>query len=471
MGAITLRPSHLSWSIAARLTAWYTATAFGLVLVATGLLYWAFVQNLRDEDQRLLADKVQVLRTLLRERAPNAAALKEVEWEWAARQYEQVYVRVLTDRGETLVETPGMAIVLPRETLAAVQRGPTERAVEVRGIDGRTFRAVTAAAGEESSARQTIQVAIDLTHEQDMLAAYRARLWLILAVALAVSAFVGHRIARRGVRPLEQITCTARRISSTTLDARIDRTGLPAEVASLAITFNEMLDRLQDSFERLSRFSADIAHELRTPVSNLRGETEVALTRARSLDEYREILASSLEEYERLARLIDSLLFLARAEHPETRIARERLNLRRELETVVEFYEGSATEHGVALTIDASPHLDLDVDRTLFQRAVGNLIANAVAHTPRGGSVTIRASADGPSIRIEVVDTGQGVAAEDLPHVFDRFYRADKSRASASGNLGLGLAIVRSIAQLHGGRVEMASQIGHGTRATLVLPT
>lgn len=457
-------------SLAARLTAWYTATAFSLVLVATGLLYWTLVRNMRDDDQRRLADKVQVLRTLLRERGTNPAALKEVEWEWGAREYEQVYVRVLTNQGEALLETPGMGSVLPAGAFGDVPVS-LERATDVRGTDGRRYRALAAAAGAELAPRQIIQVAIDLTQEQEMLTAYRRRIWLILALALASSAFVGHAIARRGVRPLERIGRTARQITSTRLDARIDQTQLPAEVASLAITFNEMLGRLQESFERLSRFSADIAHELRTPVNNLRGEAEVALTRARTSDEYREILASSLEEYERLTRLIDSLLFLARAEHPETRIVRERLALRRELETVVDFYEGSATDQGVTLTVDAPASLGIDADRTLFQRAVGNLIANALAHTPAGGAVTIQAVAEGPDCQIHVVDTGRGVAAEDLPHVFDRFYRADKARASTSGNLGLGLAIVRSIAQLHGGRIELTSQLGHGTRATLTLPT
>jgi two-component system heavy metal sensor histidine kinase CusS len=457
-------------SIAARLTAWYAATAFSLVLVATGLLYSTLVENMRADDQRRLADKVQVLRTLLRERGADPAALKEVEWEWAAREYEQVYVRVLTAAGETLVETPGMAAVLPPRTLTAPASIPQSDVVEVAGADGRLFRTVTATTGEQRRTSQVIQVAVDLTHEREMLAAYRTRVWVVLALAFALSAFVGHAIARRSVRPLEEIARTARKITSSSLDARIEQVHLPAEVASLAITFNEMLGRLQDSFERLSRFSADIAHELRTPVNNLRGETEVALGRARTPEEYRDILASSLEEYERLSRLIDSLLFLARAEHPEMRIAREHLSLHRELATVVDFYEGSASEKGVALTVDVPASLDIDADRTLFQRAVGNLIANALAHTPSGGTITIRAVADGPHCEIHVVDTGRGVAPEDLPHVFDRFYRADKSRPSASGNLGLGLAIVRSIAQLHGGRVELESRFGHGTRATLIFP-
>jgi two-component system heavy metal sensor histidine kinase CusS len=457
-----------SWSIAARLTAWYTATAFALVVITTAFLYWTLVDNMRDDDQRRLADKIQVLDTLLRERGANAAALMEVEWEWGARVFELVYVRVLTDRNETLVETPGMAVVLP-PGLFDFGAPSAGRITEMRGADGRLYRTLTAAT--TSAPSHHVQVAIDLTQEAEILGAYRRRIWLVLGLALALSAVVGYGIARRGVRPLERIARTARDITSTRLDSRIDHSRLPAEVASLAITFNEMLGRLQESFERLSRFSADIAHELRTPVSNLRGETEVALKRARTPDEYRETLASSLEEYERLTRLIDSLLFLARAEHPETRIARERLNVARELWTVVEFHEATAAERGVVLRVDAPPTLEVEADRTLFQRAVGNLLANALAYTPSGGTVTVRGVAEGPYCQIHVVDTGQGVAAEDLPHVFDRFYRADKSRATTAGNLGLGLAIVRSIARLHGGRVELTSQIGHGTQATLIFPT
>ena len=457
-----------SWSIAARLTTWYTATAFALVVITTAFLYWTLVDNMRDDDQRRLADKIQVLDALLRERGANPSALKEVEWEWGAREFEQVYVRILTDRDETLVETPGMTAVLPPR-LFTPGAPSSERTLEVRGADGRHYRALTALARFTPSHR--IQVAVDLTHEAEVLGAYRRRIWLVLGLALALSAGFGYGIARRGVRPLERIARTAREITSTRLDSRIDHGRLPAEVASLAITFNEMLGRLQESFERLSRFSADIAHELRTPVNNLRGETEVALARARTRDEYRETLVSSLEEYERLARLIDSLLFLARAEHPETRIARERLNVARELATVVEFHEATATERGVVLRVDAQPTLEVDADRTLFQRAVGNLVTNALAYTARGGTVTVRGLAEGPYCQIHVVDTGQGVAAEDLPHVFDRFYRADKSRSTTADNFGLGLAIVRSIAQLHGGRVELTSQLGHGTQATLSLPT
>jgi two-component system heavy metal sensor histidine kinase CusS len=269
---------------------------------------------------------------------------------------------------------------------------------------------------------------------------------------------------------------TARHISSKNLRERILAEGYPFELASLASTFNQMLDRLEDSFERISRFSADIAHDLRTPVNNIRGEAEVALARARSAEEYRDVIESCLEEAVRLSDLIGDLLFLARAESPLTDLRRERVDVGELLGGVREYYEASAADGGVSLTATtANEPVIAELDRTLLQRAVGNLVSNALAHTPAGGTVELKTSSEAAqgsnsAIRIEVSDSGVGIPAEALPRVFDRFFRVDSSRSQASGGTGLGLAIVQSIAVLHGGKVEIASQPGRGTRVTLHLP-
>src|SRR5208283_2206391 len=239
----------------------------------------------------------------------------------------------------------------------------------------------------------------------------------------------------------------------------------------------QMLDRLEESFERISRFSADIAHDLRTPVNNIRGEAEVALARARSADEYRDVIESCLEEAVRLSDLIGDLLFLARAESPVTHLRRERVDVGELVGGVREYYEASAADSGVSLTTTvADEPVIAELDRTLLQRAVGNLVSNALAHTPPGGAVVLGTSADFSNtdfstIRIEVSDTGVGIPAEALPRVFDRFFRVDSSRSQGSGGTGLGLAIVQSIALLHGGNVEISSQPGQGTRVTLHVPT
>ena len=251
--------------------------------------------------------------------------------------------------------------------------------------------------------------------------------------------------------------------------------GYPFELASLADTFNKMLDRLEESFEQISRFSADIAHDLRTPVNNIRGEAEVALARARTVDEYRDVLGSCLEEAVRLSHLISDLLFLAHAESPLSHVHREQVNVAEMLDGVREYYEASAEDGGISLTTAIAPEpVIAELDRTLLQRAVGNLVSNAVAHTKAGGSIVLGTAlgtgADGSTVRIEVSDTGEGIPPEALPKVFDRFYRVDASRSQASGGSGLGLSIVQSIMLLHGGNVEITSQVGQGTRVTLRLP-
>ena len=231
-----------------------------------------------------------------------------------------------------------------------------------------------------------------------------------------------------------------------------------------------MLDRLEESFGRLAQFSADIAHELRTPVNNLRGEAEVTLSRPRSVEEYRDVLGSNLEECVRLSRMIDSLLFLARAENPRTQIEKEPLSVGRELTAVQAFYEASAAEAGVRLAVAECGEMIVVANRPLLQRAVGNLVANALAHTPPGGTVALSAMSAEGMIRIEVLDTGCGIPAEHVPRLFDRFYRVDRARSSATGGVGLGLAIVKGIAELHGGSVTLTSGVGRGTCITLQLP-
>jgi two-component system heavy metal sensor histidine kinase CusS len=343
----------------------------------------------------------------------------------------------------------------------------------MKGKDGQAFRVTSASASVGSPATQTdtIQIAIDISPKQELLARYRFWFWAILLATFAIFPLVGYQIARRGIRPVEEMATTARHISSTNLRERILPEGYPFELASLASTFNQMLDRLEESFDRISRFSADIAHDLRTPVNNIRGEAEVALAHARSSDEYRDVIESLMEEAERLSALIGDLLFLARAESPLNHLRRERVDVGELLGRVVEYYEASAADGGVSLTTAVTDGpVVAELDRSLLQRAVGNLVSNALANTPPGGVVVLGTNGDLSSVRIDVCDTGIGIPAEALPKVFDRFFRVDSSRSQGSGGTGLGLAIVQSIALLHGGNVEISSHMGQGTRVTLHMP-
>jgi len=471
--------------LAFRLTAGYALAGLFLVFLATASLYLVLVSELEKSTDLFLADKVHVLRTMLRERPDDWDALREeVELESAARRYEQFYIRLLDERNTQLLMTPGMADQLDLGQLASQIQSHADRSIRMQGRKDQPFRVTSASAtvGPSATRTYTLQIAIDVSQKEALLARYRLWFGVILLATFAIFPLVGYRVARHGIRPVEEMATTARHISSTNLRERILPEGYPLELASLASTFNEMLDRLEESFERISRFSADIAHDLRTPVNNIRGEAEVALARARSTDEYRDVVESCLEEAVRLSDLIGDLLFLARAESPLTHLRRERLDVGELLGGVQEYYEASAADGGISLTTTVADEPVLaELDRTLLQRAVGNLVSNALAHTPPGGTVVlgtniissnpISSNPDFSTIRIEVSDTGVGIPEEALPRVFDRFFRVDSSRSQASGGTGLGLAIVQSIAQLHGGKVEISSQPGRGTRVTLYMPT
>lgn len=453
-------------SLAFRLTAWYTGAAFFLIVLATGILYLALSANLDRNTDLFLSDKVHVVGALLRDRPDDWSGLREeVELESAARRYENFYIRLLDDTGRERLATPGMDAQLDASRFSPFH-------VRLKSKNGKTYRAAVerVRVGSVPATMWTIQVAVDLTQQEDLLARYRTWLWSILALALIVCPLIGYQIARHGIHYVREVTETAQRIGSATLDERIQPDGYPDELADLARTFNGMLDRLEESFGRLSRFSADIAHELRTPVNNIRGEAEVALARARSVDEYREVVASCLEEAVRLSELIGSLLFLARTENPATHIKRELVNLQELLAGVCDYYDASAGENGVTLSVNCAQVIAAEADRSLLQRAVSNLVSNAIANTPPGGSIVLTADADRTHVRISVADNGVGISAQDLPNIFDRFYRVDPARSQRSGGTGLGLAIVKGIVHLHGGRVEISSKLGEGTSVFLDLP-
>jgi two-component system heavy metal sensor histidine kinase CusS len=466
---------HRALSIALRMALWYALSAFTLIAVATGALYSVLTTTMYQEDLRDLADNLNNARLLLRSSARGQFERSPPQRpSWAPSHQPEIYLRVLDSGARTLTETPGMADELPSPSSAELARisSPDGDKRDVLARSGKPFITliVRVPGQSEEDPPQFMQVAMDREHAEYLLARYRERLWLVLGTSLLLCALAGYLIARSGMRPIQQISRTAARIRSTTLDERIQTYGLPAELAGLADTFNSMLDRLEQSFLHISHFSDDVAHELRTPINNLRGEIEVALSKDRSGEEYREILGSCLEECTRISRLIQTLLFLARSDTTADTLQRERIDVGSELRKVEEFYGAAATDAGVVLRVCGDVGEGAEVNRTLFQQAVGNLVSNAIAHTPPGGTVTVNARADKRQLTVSVSDTGCGIPREHLPRVFDRFYRIDQARASSGQNVGLGLAVVKSIATRHGGHVNIDSEVGRGTEVRVVLP-
>jgi two-component system heavy metal sensor histidine kinase CusS len=298
----------------------------------------------------------------------------------------------------------------------------------------------------------------------------KARRWSLVALLLGTlfCAGLGVVVARRGMRPLGEIAVAAERITANQLNERIDPVRWPEELAALATAFNRMLGRLENSFVRMSQFAADLAHELRTPIHNMMGEAEVALSAEREPEEYRSVLESSLEEFERLSRMINEMLFLARAEDPQQRIERVRLNPRREIEAVREFFDALTESRGVTVTAQGPSDIDIDADPLLFRRAVTNLLSNALRHTPSGGQIVLSVEqSDHSAVLVKVTDSGCGIRPEHLPKICDRLNCADRTRDQVSEQTGLGLSIVKSIVELHGGSLAIDSVLGKGTTVVM----
>ena len=462
------------WSIATRLTVLYTLCAFGILSLALVFLYWEMANDLRDQEDQSLVDEITTLRFIIGEHPNEPELLKaEVEVESAVRPFARYYVRILDESGRRLLQTPGMEDVIPVFAFPHALRvsESLRRGKKWKGNDDRTYlcQAARAQHGSDRQVRRVIQLALEVTQQEDMLTRYQWWMVIVLAAGIVGSAVVGSGIARRGLRPLQAITQAAQKITATQLNERISPQAWPSELISLATEFDNMLGRLEDTFNRLSQFSADIAHELRTPINNLMGEVEVALARSRTAEEYQHLLESNLEECGRLSRMIDSLLFVARAENTEVKIQPAWFDGPKEIRAVFDFYEALSEEEGVQLELLGQGTVYGDV--ILFRRALGNLLANALRYTSPGGKISVSLqSVENEAVEIRVADTGEGIAPEHLSKIFDRFYRADPARSRHPEGTGLGLAIVKSIMELHGGTVTVQSEPGKGTVFTLLFP-
>jgi two-component system heavy metal sensor histidine kinase CusS len=335
---------------------------------------------------------------------------------------------------------------------------------------GDTFRVLVRRTGGDRPALPNVHkivVATPIDYHLVFLASFRRTLWLMVASAIVAVSAMGWIAVRQGHAPLREIVSRMRLVSASESTQGIPPESVPRELADLAVSFNEMLRRVDESFRRLRNFNADIAHELRTPITNLMTQTQVSLTRARTVDEYREVLYSNMEEYERMAQMVGDMLFLAQQDYGDRRRESADVDLAAEIRSLFEYYEGWAEERGVALELKGSAQVV--GDRRLLQRALGNLLSNAIRHTPRSGTVRATLGTDDGNSVIEIANPGTPIPAEDLPKIFDRFFRVDPSRQRRGEGAGLGLAIVKSIVGVHGGSIAAASD-EHGTRFRIMLP-
>jgi len=447
--------------------------ALAILLATISYLYYALLLSLEEEDRLYLVKKIQVVRAALQNSPDNPAEVQREIQLQGEYQFIRFYIRVLDGQGAVIAETKN-ALFFPPENLfpepVSADRLP-EAGKKARLSAGTDCYLMSAWAddGSPGGRRWLIHGALDLSHEAGILRRYRIKVELSIIAGILLCGAIGFLIARRSMRPMRLLTRTLQGVKATQLGKRLEVNRLPRELIVFATSFNDMLDRLEESFNRLTRFSTDLAHELRTPINNLRGEAEVALSKARTADEYRQIIESSIEEYEHLSRMIESLLFIAKAENTDIAVKRADFSADSEIAAVLDYYDAYIDEKKITISVNGVAMVS--ADPLLFRRVITNVLSNAFRYTPAGGRVTITLAehAAGQAV-ITVADTGIGIAEGDIDHIFGRFYRGSSAKKLVSRGTGLGLSIVKSIMDLHGGSIKITSAPSEGATVTLSFP-
>lgn len=461
-------------SFAQQLMIWFVSATMVLVLATGWALYYALGEAMESRDDQVLLKRAATVRELLKAKHIDIDYLGH-ETSEDLEGPRQLFMRIAGPSNIGIHETPLMPESLMADRFPDVSTAPPDEYQygEVYDKSGRSYRVIavrTQLLATAGGGWAVAQLGIETTLDAAILSHYAEIIAMVVAVGLSLSVLGGWWFVRMQIRPIARLTAALSKIEYSTLDYRVSSEGLPVELKEAALQFNAMLVRLQKAYDGLRRYADDVAHELRTPLNRIQLCAEVALNEARSADSYREALESNLDEAEHLRELVKTLLFIARAENGQAVVSCEPFNVADRLEKIRSFFEVGAAETDVSLTLQCDPALSIYADNTLFQRAVSNLVANSLAHTPRGGTVSLLAAANESGVMVEVADTGEGIALENQAHVFDRFFRADAARRTDKDRVGLGLAITKTIVDLHRGRVTLESKPGHGTRFSLHFP-
>jgi len=456
-----IRASLLA-SLTTRLALAYGLTTAAVLVGVAAYLSSSLGSQLQARDESELVGEVHLVRHLLREVASEVDIRTDAHrFADIAMGHEGLVLIVRTRQGEPLVTLNPRNEPIPQLEVLPVGMAPDRSLLQTWHPRNGVPSPGVAALGQIGNTGEAVEIIVlsDAGYRVALMHEYRRQLLGAVLCGSIVAAGLGFLLARRGLRPLRRMAGDAAAVTTSRLATRLDVGSAPAELRELAGELNGMLARLQDSFTRLSTFSADLAHDFRTPISNLVGQTQVTLAQRRSPAEYESLLESNLEEYERLSRMIENMLFLARADNAQVALGARPLDARAELDKVAEYFDAVAAERD--LTLSVSGMATVTADQPLLRRAIINLLDNALRHAPAGSTVRVAVSRAGPGhTAIRVINHGPAIAAESLPHLFGRFYRGDPSRRNSGSSTGLGLAIVDTIMRLHGGSVCVRSVEG-----------
>ena len=444
---------NLRLTLTARLTLLYSVVSMAVLCGLGALVTLANQAHFVDLDRDYLADKAALVRQVV----GSSNDLGELSQRLAELMQSHTGLTVRLEQAQRTLYGAA-AETFPAELAPAPgSLQPTDwtwAGTLLRGA------AVTLPAplflGGDSAPALRLLLAMDTHHHTHFMEELQRSLLIYLVVAALLSGVLAWWAARRGLAPLRDMRERARRVTAHQLDERMPVASVPVEMAELAAELNTMLERLQRDFQRLSEFSSDLAHELRTPISNLLTQTQVTLAQQREAPAYRDTLASNAEEFQRLGRMVSDMLLLAKTEHGLALPHREPIRLREEVQALFDFYDAVADDKGIGLVLEGDA--TVTGDKLMLRRAISNLLSNAIRHAPAHSRVAVRLSQTRGEPSLCVENAGPTIAPEHLPRLFDRFYRVDKSRTQLGAEgTGLGLAITQAIMAAHGGLVSVDS--------------
>jgi heavy metal sensor kinase len=456
-------------SVRIRLTFWY-AGVLALSLIAFALVIYYAAGNIFHErqDESLRSTAQTVASAYVEELAEAHSLSKAGEVVLSEITFPNRYVQLTDSTGQPLAASANLAgstISIPASVLADAR---------TRGFSHATINGlrVTVVPLSTDQALGYAAVAEPLSVVEAGLRELRRDLFAGVLLVLLLASTGGYFLARKSLAPIALMNSQTQRISAENLSARLDVNNSRDELGRLATTINDLLARLEDSFKEQQRFIADASHELRTPLAVLRGETEVALGKTRTVDEYQKSLSLIQDEAEQLSRIVEDLFILARQPiNTRAALSKERVSLNDAVRDCARAAQVLATQKGVRLKLENdSPPIALNGNQELIRRLILNLLDNAVKYTPAGGEISLALARENGNAEIVVRDSGIGIPESAQPRVFDRFYRVDKARARAMGGAGLGLSIAQWIVEVHGGEISVLSAPGRGSTFTILLP-
>jgi two-component system, OmpR family, heavy metal sensor histidine kinase CusS len=454
------------YSLLKRLTIAFSIVALLVFALVSGFLYRSLAQELQRRDDIEITEKLDEYLLQAHNFGSTQALLRNsAEFHEDLKSHPAVHLSILNGRGDILVQRSSMTT----HELKSVGPGHPYQHVAYSchptsiGSSRCIFADETLPSGEEIR----ILLAHVAAERQSILGTYQADVWLATALGTILMGALGYAIARRGLSPVKMIGRQMANIEAHRLNERLDISAGPTELQEIALSVNRMLDRLEQAFTRLSRFSSDLAHDIRTPLATIISSSQVTLSRTRTAEEYEILIESNIEECERLQRMIENMLFLARSDNSKQHLKLSEVDCRAELTRLTSYFQVINEGRGVRFVINGNAKIF--ADPTMFRRAVSNLMSNALDHAATESAIELSAYQSHEYTIVEVTNKGQPIPLDHIDKIFDRFYRVDSSRHGSAKNTGLGLAIVKSIMELHRGKVDVVSG-GGSTTFSLYFP-